>query len=126
MFPMTVTSADELMHMLDEELDAPWVRCTKSTLGGAHRVSVMLTVGFDPRESWPNGYIENSRYVKLHIMHDGEIGLTSDSGLAGQAARRGYKSMMEHTTLKKRWRKTKVSSFDEAVKKINRYLKEAQ
>lgn len=125
MFPMNTRDADDLIALLHEQVNAPYVNMSKSTLGGDHRPSVMLTVGFDPREEWPNGYLENSRYVKLHIMYDGEIGLTTDSGLSGQAAKRGYKSMMEHTTLKKRWRKTKAKSFEDVVAKVNRYLREA-
>lgn len=43
----------------------PYVRAGVSTLGGEDRSSVMVTVSLDPRESWTNGILENSRYAKL-------------------------------------------------------------
>lgn len=117
-----VNGAAVLADELRDRIHAPHVSARVSTLGGAHRPSVMLTIGFDPRETWANGIFENSRYVKLYIHHDGEVGLTSDSGLQGQAAKRGYVSMAEHTTLRKRWRKVKAKLRSEIVDKINKYV----
>lgn len=115
MFPMTVDGAHELAHMLHEEAHAPYIQAHVSTLGGAHRVAVMLRLSLDPQDSWTNGIFHNSRYVILHIHTDGEITLVSDSGIKSEW----------RPVLKKRWRKTNAKSFEDAVSKINRYLREA-
>lgn len=114
-FPLTPDSAGHLAQMLENDLHAPFVAARKSTLGGAHRPSVHVKISLDPRDEWSNGIFENSRYVNLSIWYDGEIALNTDSGIKSSW----------RPVLKKRWRKTQVKSFDEAVAKINKYLAEA-
>jgi hypothetical protein len=43
-----------------------------STLGGEHRPGVMLTFAFDPKSSWVNNILENSKYAKIsfHLHED--------------------------------------------------------
>jgi hypothetical protein len=43
------------------------------TLGGPDRPSVSVTFAFDPRETWINGILENSKYAKIlvHFNTDG-------------------------------------------------------
>lgn len=98
-----ISGAEALIGLLKEEVHAPFVSAYKSTLGGAHRVSVMLTISVDPRDAWSNGILENSRYVKLHIHNDGTITEISGHGL-------------------KRFRKTRFRDLAEVVDKINRFL----
>lgn len=59
---------------------APYVAGYVSTLGGAHRASILFTVSFDPRETWVNGILENSRYGKFHWENDGTLSKISGYG----------------------------------------------
>jgi len=114
--------AESLAQFLQHELEGsvPYLRTSISTLGGDHRSSVFVTVSLDDPETWSNRIYENSRHFRLHVLHDGEIGLTSDSGRKGRAG------MMEHVALKKRWRKTKARDFDEVAEKIVKYIREVE
>lgn len=58
-------SAKQLAEKIMAEVRAPFVKAYVSELGGSERASVMITIGLDPRESWRNGILENSRYAKL-------------------------------------------------------------
>jgi len=44
----------------------PYSRAYTSELGGVKYAAVMFTVGLDKPESWPHGYLENSRYIRFH------------------------------------------------------------
>ena len=57
----------EALQELREGLKYPYVSCYASALGGRDRVSILLTVSEDSRESWSNGILENSRYRQIHI-----------------------------------------------------------
>ncbi len=48
----------------------PYVKAYVSSLGGEERSSVMVTVSLDPRDTWTNGILENSRYAKF-AFHPG-------------------------------------------------------
>ena len=96
--------ADDLVALIMARVDAPFVKAYKSTLGGASRVSVLISISLDPREAWKNGIYENSRYLKLHVLNSGEIELISTNGLA------------------KKFRKTRFKAAGEVVAKINKYL----
>ncbi len=115
-----VHGADQLVEMLRSEIHAPYVNAYKSMLGGAHKVSVLVAVGLDSKDTWKNGIFENSRYFKLHIENSGVIERVMDSGLKGRWAN----NMMEHVALSKRFRKTKFKSLDEVVEKINKYIEQ--
>lgn len=85
-------------------IDAPYVGAQYSRLGGAGRESVLIVASLDPRESWKNGILENSRYTRFHLGSDGVLEqFTRSRGL---------------TT----FRKTRVKDIGEAVAKINKYL----
>lgn len=58
---------NEAQHLADtiNTWSFPYVVAYVSTLGGEERSSVMVTVALEPRSSWRNGIMENSRYAKL-------------------------------------------------------------
>jgi hypothetical protein len=85
---------------------APVVSVQKSTLGGPERVSLMLLVSLDARETWANGILENSTYFRMHLGNDGV--LYHFSG---------------HTPGLK-FRKTRVRSADEVVRKVSAFVEE--
>ena len=111
----TIDNAEEFANLLRGEIHAPYVNVRMSTLGGRARPSLFVAISLDDRETWAQAIFENSRYVKLYLHCDGEMGLTSDSGTKSSW----------HPVLKKRFRKTAFRSWGEAIDKINRYLKEA-
>jgi len=59
--------AEALSGRLNSEIDAPYVKSYVSSLGGDKNSAVMLTISLDPKESWSNGILQNSRYGNFHI-----------------------------------------------------------
>ena len=55
----------------------PYSNVQLSTLGGEARPSLIFTVSFDPKSTWHNGILENSRYLKAHLGHDGTFEMIS-------------------------------------------------
>jgi len=72
-------SAEKVRQELKAGLKKPYVKAYVSTLGGKERPAVMLTVSLDPKESWTNGILENSRYGKFDIDHTGRVEQISGS-----------------------------------------------
>jgi hypothetical protein len=60
----------------------PFLTGHVSTLGGNHRPSMMLTASLDPKDTWINGILENSRYGKFHIDYNGTMEMHSGYGVA--------------------------------------------
>ena len=60
----------------------PTIRVRRDTLGGEARASLMLVIGFDPKETWVNNIFENSRYARFHLHHDGKLEMFVRSGVA--------------------------------------------
>jgi len=106
---LQMEKAEQLANDLEQKLKAPFVRARVSALGGPERASVLLTVSLDPRESWVNGIIENSRLMRFHIGGEGVI--------------------EQHVHFSReipKFRKTRFSYADEAVLKLSRYLQSLQ
>jgi len=49
----------------------PYSNVQLSTLGGEARPSLIFTISFDPKSTWHNGILENSKYLKAHLGYDG-------------------------------------------------------
>jgi len=101
---MDKDQAEELKSKLNNQLDAPFVQASVSTLGGQHRPTVMLKVSLEPKNEWQNGIYQNSNYSQFQITHDGNIEQFSSWGMS------------------KKFRKAKFKTIDDALKKINDYL----
>ena len=65
--PDALQEAQQLAEAIKMGVHAPVVRAQVSTMGGSHRPSVMVLISLDPRESWANGILENSRYARFAI-----------------------------------------------------------
>lgn len=87
-------------------IKAPHVGVGFSTLGGEERASVMFTIGLDPKETWNNNILQNSRYGKFHLGADGVLELHS-------AAWRNVA----------KFRKTKVKSVADVISKVSVWIK---
>lgn len=99
----TSSGADQIAAEFQSSIQAEFVRVRVSSLGGSGRDSLMITVGLDPRSSWPNGILENSRYFKMQLGHDGVLELFSGWGIP-------------------KFRKTRVRSADEAKSRIEAFI----
>jgi len=96
---------DAVMETFRNGIKAPFVRVYVSTLGGADRPTIMLTVSLDPKDRWNNDILENSRYFKMAYYPNGTM----------EAFTQSYKMMSK-------FRKTKAKSVDDAIAKINKYI----
>lgn len=98
-------NADAVVKEVYDGIQAPFKQVSKSTLGGVERTSIMIKLSLDPKESWNNGILHNSRYCMFAYNIDGVLELFSG----------GYKMP--------KFRKVRVKSPADAVAKINAYLK---
>lgn len=78
-----------------------------STIGGKASATLMLRGSLDPKGSWKNGIIQNSRYYSFMLHSDGTLELST-----------------KHFSMPK-FRKVKVKTVEAAVTKINEYLRGA-
>lgn len=100
-----VAQAEMIAQRLADEIEAPFVNVQVSTLGGKERVSILMKLSLDAKETWVNGIFENSRYMHFHISKDGAV-----------------EQFTRQYTIPKKFRKIKVKSAEELAQKINKYL----
>lgn len=96
-------TAQSVVDRLKSEISAPFVNAYASSLGGAENISILLTIGFDPKETWINGIFENSRYNRFHIYNDGTV--------------ENFQGSMRES----KFRKRNVKSVDELIQVLNSY-----
>lgn len=100
-----IEDVEKAVELLNMNIRAPHVYVYSSALGGPEHVTILIGFSLDPKPSWKHGILENSRYVKLYFANDGVITwISSGTGL-------------------KKWRKTRTKSLDDAIKKINTWIK---
>lgn len=64
---------------------------------GIERPSVMITVSLDPRESWKNGILENSRYAKV-AFHNIEVDKVQIEHFSGHGMKKIRSAKVEGLT----------------------------
>jgi hypothetical protein len=101
-----INNVKDNVEKIKKEIKAPYVGAQYSDLGGAHNVGIYIVVSLDDKKDWYNNILENSKYFRMSLSNEGKLELFSGSHLL-----RPYK-----------FRKTKVKSVDEAIKKINAYI----
>ena len=99
----------EDVHEVSRQVIVPFSNMYLSTLGGKDRASIMVTVSLDEQKTWKFHILENSRYFKMSINHDGSMELISGS-----------------SKLSKKFRKCKVDSVEKAIAKLNKYVDEVR
>jgi hypothetical protein len=105
------TNAEEFAARLRTELKgAEHINVKTSSLGGAQNVSILILAIFDPKPTWVNGIMENSRYMRFHLFQPNII----------EQFQMNYK--IRDAGVKK-FRKARVKSQDDAIKKLNAYFK---
>lgn len=100
-----INTVDEVINKLQSELQIPFVQAYKSTLGGADRVTIMIKVSLDAKDTWAGGYFENSRRLNFSVERDGTVEQFSKS----------FK-------IPTKFRKTKVKSIEDLITKLNTYF----
>jgi len=83
---------------INKLIKAPYVNAMLSTLGGKDRASLLIKFSLDPKEKWANNILQNSRWGMFHLNNNGSLELS-------------------HGKIK--FRKTKVTSLEDAINKIN-------
>lgn len=94
----------ENVNLLKTELlkSFPVVGVNRYTLGGEENASLGIVISLDPRETWANGILENSRYAKFMLNADG--GLSRISGWNTPKFRAGKVKDLNHAiTRLKEW-----------------------
>lgn len=101
-----INSVDSEVQKLKSGIKAPFVRVSKSDLGGPNSVSVYFTISLDPKENWNNNILENSRYFKMSLLKDGTMEVFSGG------------------SRKSKFRKAKAKSIDDVIVRISKYIGE--
>ena len=104
----TVDDIDGMAKEIKSGLKAPFVNVSKSTLGGAERVSVFIKVSLDKPEDWTNNIYQNSRHAMFRVgSDDGTLELST-----------------KHYSLPK-FRKAKFKNTKDIIAKINAWIDSA-
>jgi hypothetical protein len=69
----SIGNIQEVMNQFKTEIKAPFVSVDASRIGGPARATIMLLISLDPRETWSNGIMENSRYGRFSVYRDGTV-----------------------------------------------------
>jgi hypothetical protein len=110
-----VDSVQQWAQAVQQGVRAPVVRAQVSTLGGKERVTLMILIVWDPKETWANGIMENARYARFSLYRDGKLEMFS--GGAGNVDGQFKRA--------KTFRRTVVKSLDDLLTKLNKYVAEA-
>jgi hypothetical protein len=97
---------------LQGKIKAPYVSVHTSSLGGRERLTIMVTVSWQPKDQWKQGILQNSNYAMFSFYQDGTV---------EQFQLSVYDERMMRIKASK-WRKTKVKSMDDFVSKLNTYI----
>jgi len=104
----TVDDIDGMAKEIKSGLKAPFINVSKSTLGGAERVSVFIKVSLDKQEDWKNNIYQNSRHATFRVgSDDGTLELST-----------------KHYNLPK-FRKAKFKNTKDVISKINKWIDSA-
>lgn len=105
-------TAQELQTLLDGI--APVVIVSRTPLDGA-----FLLISLDPKDTWANGILENSRYVRMSVTPNQKIGLPV-SELVIEHFSGSFTMIRNDKNLK--FRKCKAKNLDEVADRIKKYV----
>lgn len=66
-------NVENVIQILQEELEFPFVQIQYSALGGTDRVNIYVNISKDHPDTWYNGIFNNSRYAQLSINKFGTV-----------------------------------------------------
>ena len=96
-----VENVEVVKNQIKTGLKFPYLNIYHSTLGGKENISILLCVSLDNRETWANGILQNSAYMKLHILNFGKI------------------YMICRDRKVKKFRKCNFKNIDDLIEKLN-------
>jgi len=103
------SKANTITGEIYDGINAPYKDASFSMLGYPRPTSYFVSVSLDKKDTWPNGYLMNSRYRKFSWYPDtGELNDISGS----------YKAP--------KFRKTKARNVQEVHNKINAWVKKGE
>ena len=110
-------STDDAIEILKDSLSPiiPYVGIRKMSLGSD---SIYIRISFQPKETWPQGYVENSNYSNFRIESDGTI------ENVGQTLYQKDMPIKYENRLPIKFRKTKAKSLEDAINKISKYIEQ--
>jgi len=106
-------TAPAVVEQLKGGIKAPYVNAQVAALGGPENVSIIFTVSADPKESWNNGILENSRYGKFYLHNDGSVEQFSGAFAGWKQPNRAVRSR-------------NVKSVDQLIQTINSHIAQVQ
>ena len=106
-------TAPAVVEQLKSGIKAPYVNAQVASLGGPENVSVIFTVSADPKESWANGILDNSRYGKFYLHNDGDVEQFSGAFAGWKQPNRAVRSR-------------NVKSIDQLIQVINNHIAQVQ
>jgi hypothetical protein len=104
---ITTANKTDIVNKLKSAFNVPYSCVYVSTLGGIEKASIIIKLSLDDTSQWNYSIYENSLYFSFHLDYTGELETISKS----------YK-------IEKKFRKCTVKTIDEAIIKINKYIKE--
>jgi hypothetical protein len=85
-----INTVDKFMDDLKKGLRYfPFLKLSKSTLGGDKNVSVTVHLSLDKKEDWNNNIYHNSRYIIFHFSNQGV--LKSGATFSGKNAKASFR-----------------------------------
>jgi hypothetical protein len=104
---------DDAIFKIKESLEGnvPYYNVTKGTFGND---SIYLAVSFQSKDEWAHKIFENSPYFRMAIYDSGEMEVFTNTV---------YKTQNnKEIKTKVKFRKTKVKSIDEVIKKLTNFI----
>lgn len=88
----------------------------KASSGSFGTESIYLVICFQPKEEWPNGYLENSNYLRMVIDQSGTMEVFT------QSLYQKGKSASRETRLPVKFRKARAKSLQDAKDKLMKLI----
>ena len=98
----SIENIEAVKEEIRQGLNFPYIHLYHSTLGGEQNISLLLTISLDNSENWANRILENSAYIKLHILNYGVVEM-----------------IVRNRREVKKFRKTRFKNIKELINKLN-------
>lgn len=101
----TKEDIDDAAKQIQNKIKAAQIKCKPDASYGKYRSNITIFLSLDKKSQWQNNIYQNSRYSTFILYSDGQLMQLS----------KDYK-------LKQNFRKSRVASVEDAIKRINRYI----
>lgn len=101
----TKDDADNIAKRIQKKINAAQIKCKPDASYGKYRSNITIFLSLDKKSQWQNNIYQNSRYSTFILYSDGQLMQLS----------KDYK-------FKQNFRKSRVVSVEDAIKRINKYI----